>query len=56
MPIQAKICTAVGTATSALAAEKKARAIWGMPTVNMWCTQSPKLRKPRATMAATMAR
>jgi hypothetical protein len=49
VPIQAKTCTPVGTATSVEAAEKKARPIWGMPVVNMWWTQSPKLRTPSAS-------
>ena len=53
VPIQAKTCTDVGTATSVDAAEKKASPICGMPVVNMWCTQSPKLRMASATAAAT---
>ena len=53
---QAKICTAVGIATIAEPAEKNASARCGMPTVNMWCTQMPKLRKASAMIATTMAR
>ena len=49
VPIQAKTCTPVGTATSVEAAEKKASAMCGMPVANMWCTQRPKLRNASAT-------
>ncbi len=53
---QAKICTPVGIATSMLAAEKKAVASCGMPTVNMWCTHSPKLMKPVVSTPSTTQR
>lgn len=43
VPIQAKIMTAVGAATSVEAAEKKASALCGMPVASMWWTRSPKL-------------
>ena len=52
--IQAKSCTAVGIATSMLAAEKKICARCGMPTANMWCTHRPKLTKPIAIRLATI--
>ena len=54
VPIQAKTCTPVGTATSVEAAEKNASPICGMPVVNIWCTQSPKLRKASAKALATI--
>ena len=44
----------IGIATAMLAALKKASASSGMPTVNMWCTHSPKLRKPVPTSASTI--
>jgi hypothetical protein len=53
---QAKTCTLVGMATSMLAAEKKACASGGMPVVNMWCTQRPKLRNPVASTDSTTQR
>ena len=56
MASQANICTAVGTATIAEPAEKKASARCGMPTVNMWCTQMPKLTNASAMIATTIAR
>ena len=52
----AKICTPVGIATSMLAAEKNAVASCGMPTVNMWCTHSPKLMKPVVSTPSTTQR
>ena len=55
VPIQAKICTEVGTATSAEAIENSASAMCGMPTVNMWCTQRPMLSTTVAAIAATIA-
>jgi hypothetical protein len=36
----------VGIATASDAAEKNPSEIEGKPVVNMWCTHSPKLRKP----------
>jgi hypothetical protein len=36
------------------AAEKNASEMPGSPVVNMWCTQSPKLRKPVPTAASTI--
>ena len=56
VPSQANTCTAVGTATATLASEKNASARCGMPTVNMWWTQMPKLMKARPMIATTMAR
>ncbi len=56
VPIQAKSCTAVGTATSVEAAEKSASPMWGMPVVNMWWTQSPKLSTASEMAAATTQR
>lgn len=49
--IQAKTWIPVGTETAKEAAEKKESESWGMPVANMWCTQSPKLRKPVPTRA-----
>ncbi len=49
----ANICTPLGMATMRLAAEKKLATTRGTPVANMWCTQSPKLMKLVATMAAT---
>lgn len=53
VPIQAKICTAVGGATSVEAAEKNASAIFGMPVVNMWWTHSPTDSTASDTAATT---
>ena len=39
-----------------LAAEKNAVASCGMPTVNMWCTHSPKLMKPVVSTPSTTQR
>jgi hypothetical protein len=55
VPIQAKTWIAVGTATSADAALKKASAMCGMPTVNMWWTHRPKDRNTSPAIAATIA-
>ena len=44
--MKAKIWMPVGIATASDAAEKKPSEIAGSPVVNMWWTQSPKLRKP----------
>src|SRR5690606_32131600 len=52
--IQAKTCTPMGIATAIDAAEKKLMASSGMPVANMWCTHSPKLRKPVPMMASTI--
>ena len=46
----------LGTATAMLAAEKKLIESFGMPVVNMWCTQTPRLVKPVATSARTTKR
>lgn len=54
--IQAKISTLVGTATSMLAAEKNPCAKAGIPAVNMWWTQRPKLMKPVDTIETTTHR
>ena len=54
--IHAKICTPLGIATAALAAEKKPSDTAGMPVVNMWWTHRPKLKKPTAMSAATISR
>jgi hypothetical protein len=43
----------LGIATTAPTAAKKPSAIGEIPVVYMWCTQSPKLRKPVATSAST---
>src|SRR6266567_6179825 len=47
--IQLKIFTAVGMAISVVLVEKKACAIGGRPTANIWCAQTVKLKKPIAT-------
>ncbi len=52
--IQEKTWMPEGTATAMLAAEKKARLSAGMPVVNMWCTQSPKLKNPVPIRATTI--
>ena len=44
--MKAKIWMPVGIATASEAAEKNPSEIDGSPVVNMWCTQSPKLRNP----------
>ena len=49
-----KLCPNYDCPGKAEAAEKKARLRAGMPVVNMWCTQSPKLKKPVAMSATTM--
>lgn len=46
----------LGIETAMLAAEKKPRDSAGMPVVNMWWTQSPKLKKPVAISATTISR
>ncbi len=38
-----------------LAALKKAVATSGSPTANMWCAQTPKLRKPMLTLESASA-
>ena len=42
-----------GTLTAMLAAEKKPIESVGMPVVNMWWAQTPKLMKPVARNAST---
>jgi hypothetical protein len=49
-----KIWTPVGIAIASDAAEKRPSEIPGSPVVNMWCTQSPKLRNPVPTAASTI--
>jgi hypothetical protein len=49
-----KICTDVGIATAVDAAEKIPSEMPGRPVVNMWCTHSPKLRKPVPIAASTI--
>jgi hypothetical protein len=48
-----KNCTPVGIATALDAAEKRPSEIPGSPVVYMWCTHSPKLRKPVPMAAST---
>ena len=52
--IQAKTWMPLGSDTAMLAAEKKLSDRAGMPVVNMWCTHSPKLKKPVAISATTI--
>jgi len=54
--IQAKTWMPLGMLTAMLAAEKKLSDNWGMPVANMWCTHSPKLRKPAPISASTTRR
>jgi hypothetical protein len=49
--IQAKTWMPLGMATAMLAAWKNESDRRGMPVANMWCTHSPKLRKPMVTSA-----
>ena len=49
-----KNCTPVGIATAVEAAENNPSEMAGSPVVNMWCTQSPKLRNPVPTAASTI--
>ena len=51
---KAKSWMPVGITTASEAAEKKPREMFGRPVVNMWCTQSPKLRKPVPTAESTI--
>ena len=51
--IQAKTWMPIGIAMAVLAAEKKESDMSGRPVVNMWCTHSPKLRKPTEIAART---
>ena len=53
--IQANTWMPLGIATAMLAASKNASDSCGMPVANMWCTHSPKLRKPIATAPARPA-
>ena len=53
--IQQKIWMPVGMAIIMLAAVKKLSPSCGRPVANMWCTQSPKPRKPVATSDSTSA-
>ena len=46
--------TPVGTAISMVANMKNSSAASGMPTVNMWCAQTMKLRKAIDAVAYTM--
>src|SRR5579859_5940494 len=46
---QLKIFTAVGMAISVVLVAKKACAIGGKPTANIWCAHTVKLKKPMAT-------
>ena len=55
MASQQKICTPLGMAIIMLAAVKKLSASTGMPMVNMWCTQRPKLAMPMEIMESTTA-
>lgn len=52
--IKQKICTPVGIATASEAAENNPSEMPGNPVVNMWCTQSPKLKNPMPTAASTI--
>ncbi len=54
MPSQLKILMPVGTAMSIVEKTKKVLAPAVMPTVNMWCAQTPRLMKPIDTVAATI--
>ena len=49
-----KIWMPVGITTASDAAEKKPRLMLGSPVVNMWCTHSPKDRKPTPTALSTI--
>lgn len=49
---QAKTWMPIGIAIAVLAAEKKERDSRGSPVAYMWCTQSPKLRKPTEIAAS----
>lgn len=53
---QQKIWRPFGTAISMLEAVKKLAPSCGMPVVNMWCTQSPKLRNDTEISASTSSR
>lgn len=53
--IHAKTWMPLGMETAMLAAEKMPSAAFGIPVVNMWCTQRPKLKKPVAMRATTMS-
>ncbi len=52
--MKTKIWIAVGIATAADAAEKKARLIAGSPVAYMWWTQRPNDRKPVPMAASTI--
>ena len=54
VPSQLKILIPVGTPMAMVEAAKKALAYDVIPTVNMWCAHTPRLRKPMASVAATM--
>ena len=54
VPSQLKILIPVGTPIAMVEAVKKALAYDVMPMVNMWCAHTPRLRKPIASVAATM--
>lgn len=51
--VNTKNATAVGNETPSDATEKKLAVTSGSPVANMWCTHTPKLMNPVATVAAT---
>jgi len=52
--IQLKILTAVGMAMMTVLKAKNPSATRGKPAANMWCAQTPKDRKPIATVDQAM--
>ncbi len=53
VPISANTWIAAGIATASEAADTRPSDSEGSPVANMWCTQSPKLRKPVEMAAST---
>ena len=54
VPIQLKILIPVGMPTAIVVMVKKLFEYALIPTVNMWCAQTLKVRKPMQTVAATI--